>query len=52
MYEVNIMKEYTITKQISKQGAQTMIIIPVFLRDRLKPKTLVEAKIKVLEDGK
>ena len=29
-----------------------MIIIPAFLRDRLKPKTLVEAKIKILEDEK
>ena len=45
-----MIKEFTITKQISKQGAQTMIIIPTFLRDRLKSKTLVEAKI--LEDEK
>jgi hypothetical protein len=46
------MKEFTITKQISKQGAQTMIIIPAFLKDKLKPKSLVEVKIKILEDEK
>ena len=42
------MEEYTLTKQISKQGSQNMIIIPTFLRDRLKHKTLVEVRIKVL----
>jgi antitoxin component of MazEF toxin-antitoxin module len=42
--------EFTITKQISKQGNQTMILIPAFLKDRLKAKALVEVKIKVLED--
>ena len=48
---VNIkMDEFTITKQISKQGNQSMIIIPSFLRAILKPKTLVEVKIKVLEN--
>jgi len=43
------MKEYTLTKQISKQGAQNIIIIPAFLREKLKHKTLVEIKIKVLD---
>ena len=43
------MKEYTLTKQISKQGNQNMIIIPAFLREKLKHKTLVEIKIKVLD---
>jgi len=42
--------EYTLTKQISKQGSQNIIIIPSFLRDRLKPKTLVQVKIKILGD--
>ncbi|MBS3174146.1 hypothetical protein J4399_07350 [Candidatus Woesearchaeota archaeon] len=44
------MTEFTLTKQISKQGSQNMIIIPAFLKDRLKPKMLVEIKIKILED--
>ena len=43
------MTEYTLTKQISKQGEQNIIIIPAFLREKLKHKTLVEIKIKVLD---
>ncbi|MFQ5620592.1 MAG: hypothetical protein ACE5FT_01990 [Candidatus Nanoarchaeia archaeon] len=46
------MAEYTITKQISKQGLQSIIIIPSFLKEKLKPKTLVEIKIKILEEDK
>jgi antitoxin component of MazEF toxin-antitoxin module len=42
------MTEFTLTKQISKQGEQSVIIIPTFLREKLKPKTLVEIKIKVI----
>lgn len=49
-YVQHKMNEFTLTKQISKQGAQSIIIIPTFLKDRLKPKTLVEIKIKVLDD--
>ena len=45
------MSEFTLTKQISKQGNQSMIIIPSFLKDKLKPKTLVEIKIKILENN-
>ena len=44
------MNEFILTKQISKQGEQSIIIIPTFLKDKLKPKTLVEEKIKVLEE--
>ena len=44
------MNEFTLTKQISKQGEQSIIIIPTFLKDKLKPKTLVEIKIKILEE--
>ncbi len=49
------MEEYTLTKQISKQGNQSIIIIPAFLKDKLKHKTLVEIRIKILDgvkDGK
>ncbi len=45
------MVEFILTKKISKQGAQNLIIIPSFLRDKLKPKTLVEVKIKILDSG-
>ncbi|MFA6073158.1 MAG: hypothetical protein WC758_03530 [Candidatus Woesearchaeota archaeon] len=45
------MDEFTLTKQISKQGPQAVIIIPSFLREKLKPKMLVEIKIKILDEG-
>jgi antitoxin component of MazEF toxin-antitoxin module len=45
------MEEYTLTKQISKQGTQSVIIIPAILREKLRPKTLVEIKIKILDGG-
>ena len=44
------MKEIIITKQISKQGVQSVLIIPSFLRDKLRPKTLVEVKIRILDE--
>ena len=40
----------TITKKIAKPGAQAIIVIPKVLQDMLKPNTLVELRIKVLED--
>lgn len=45
------MDEVTITKKLSKQGTQTVLIIPSFLADELKPHMIVEAKIKILERG-
>ena len=45
------MQEFTITKQISKQGSQNMIIIPAFLKEKLKPKMLVEVKIRIIDGG-
>ena len=44
------MNEIIITKKISKQGDQNMILIPTFLKERLKPRTLVEVKIRILEE--
>lgn len=41
--------EFTLTKQVAKHGSQAVIVIPKMLQDVLKPKTLVEVKIKVLE---
>lgn len=43
-------QEYTLTKHISKQGSQSMIIIPKVLQDKLQPKMLVEVRIKILDD--
>lgn len=39
----------TITKKIAKHGTQAIIVIPKVLQDMLKPDTLVELRIKVLE---
>ena len=47
-------KTYTITKKIAKHGKQAVIVIPSFLQQDLKPKTIVEVKINVIkeyEDG-
>jgi len=42
-------KTYTITKKIAKHGSQAVIVIPSFLSKELKPKTIVEVKINVVE---
>ena len=38
----NKMRTYTITKKIAKHGNQSVIVIPTFLSQELKPKTVVE----------
>ena len=43
------MDEFTLTKQIVKHGKQSIIIMPKILDEILKPKTLVELKIKVIK---
>lgn len=43
-------KEYTIRKKIASQGENSIIVIPKLLREELKPKTIVELHIKVLEE--
>jgi len=42
-------KEYNIRKRIASQGENSIIIIPKLLRDELKPSTIVEINIKILE---
>lgn len=42
-------KTYTITKKIAKHGNQAVIIIPSFLQNELKPKTIVEVKINIVK---
>ena len=43
-------KTYTITKKIAKHGSQAVIVIPSFLKQELKPKTIVEVKINVVKE--
>lgn len=47
-----MMKEFTLTKQISKQGANTLIVIPKFLQEDIRAGDLVEVRIKVLRSKK
>ena len=45
-------KQFIITKKIAKHGSQAIIVIPRILEEMLKPGTIVEVKLNVLEDGK
>ncbi|MFA7708372.1 MAG: hypothetical protein WCX73_05470 [Candidatus Pacearchaeota archaeon] len=42
-------KEFTITKKIAKHGSQAIIVIPRILEAELKPGTIVEIKLNILE---
>ena len=42
-------KQFTITKKIAKHGKQAVIIIPTLLQEMLKPGTLAEIRIEVIE---
>ncbi len=44
-------KEYTIRKKIAKHSENSIIVIPKLLREELKPRTIVELNIKVLEEA-
>ncbi|MAF99497.1 MAG: hypothetical protein CMH61_02695 [Nanoarchaeota archaeon] len=45
-----ILMEFTLTKKIAKHGNQAVITVPKMLQPMLKPQTLVEVKIRVLEE--
>lgn len=42
-------KKFTITKKIAKHGSQSIIVIPRILESHLKPGTIAEVTINVLE---
>jgi hypothetical protein len=42
-------KSFTLTKRIAKHGQQSIIVIPKLFEEHLKPGTIVEIKIDVLE---
>ncbi len=46
-----MIKSFIITKKIAKHGSQTVIVIPNFLNQELKPKTIVEIKLKVFKEA-
>lgn len=45
------MDELIITKQIAKQGNQSIIVLPKVFKDILKPRDLVEVRIRKIERG-
>ncbi len=44
-------KSYVITKRIAKHGKQSVILIPKYLQEDLKPKTIVEIKIDIIKEA-
>lgn len=52
MEELNSKKKFIITKKIAKHGSQAIIVIPRFLESTLKPGTIVEIKLNILEEKK
>ncbi len=42
--------KFTITKKIAKHGNQAVICIPKLLEEQLKPGTIAEITIEVLEE--
>lgn len=45
------MKSFTLTKRVAKHGKQSIIVIPSFLKDELKPKTIVEIRINIIREA-
>ena len=45
-------KKFTIRKRIAKHGKNSIIVIPKLLQGELRPKTIVELNIEVLEEAK
>jgi len=42
--------QFIITKKVAKHGKQAVITIPKLLEEHLKPGTIVELKIEILEN--
>jgi len=47
----NRRRNFVITKKIAKHGSQAIIVIPRILENYLKPRTIAEIKINVLEEN-
>ena len=44
-------KRFNIRKKITKHGVNSIIVIPKLLQNELKPKTLVDIQIKVIQEA-
>jgi len=45
-------KQFTLIKRIAKHGSQAIIVIPKLIESSLRPGTIVEIRIEILESGK
>jgi len=45
----NIQRNFTITKKIAKHGSQSIIIIPRMLEQHLKPGTMMQLTIDIID---
>jgi len=45
----NISSKFTITKRIAKHGNQAIIVIPKLIEEHLKPGTIVEVNLQIIE---
>ncbi len=45
-------RKFTITKKIAKHGKQAIIVVPTLLQEQLRPGTIVQLTIDILEEGK
>lgn len=43
--------KFILTKKIAKHGNQAIIVIPKILQNQLKPNTIIEIKIRILEEN-
>lgn len=43
-------KQFIITKKVAKHGSQAIIVIPKILENQLKPGTLMQLTINILEE--
>ena len=44
-------KQFTIRKKIAKHGPNSIIVIPKLLQGELKPRTIVDIQIKIIEEA-
>lgn len=44
-------KQFTIRKKIAKHGENSIIVIPKLLQRELRPRTIVDIEIKVVEEA-
>ena len=42
-------KQFTITKKIAKHGNQAVIVVPKLLENTLKPGTIVQVNLEVID---